>query len=93
MGNQPVEGASWEVALDSRRRPTLPAELLAAAHVAPDERLVARPDGDGRIVLETRAAIRTRIRARFKEERAREGRKGSAVEELLAERRRDQSLT
>jgi hypothetical protein len=93
MTDHPPYDVSWEVALDSRRRPTLPAELLAAAHVDPDERLVARPDGEGRIVLETRAAIRARIRARFMEDRAREGRTGSAVEELFEERKRDQSLT
>ncbi len=79
--------------MDSRRRPTLPADLLAAAQVNPDDRLVARADGDGRILLETRSAIRARIRARFKEDRARDGRTGNAVEELLADRRRDQSLT
>lgn len=91
---QPHPG-SWEVALDSRRRPTLPAELLAAASVHPDDRLVARADGEGRIVLETRAALRSRVRARARaqEDRAHEGGKPSAVDELLAERRRDQSLT
>lgn len=89
---QPQPG-SWEVALDSRRRPTLPAELLAAASVHPDDRLIARADGEGRIVLETRAALRSRVRARAQEVRAHEGGKGSAVDELLAERRRDQSLT
>lgn len=79
--------------MDSRRRPTLPAELLAAASVHPDDRLVARADGEGRIVLETRAALRSRVRARAQEERAHEGGKASAVDELLAQRRRDQSLT
>lgn len=83
---------SWSVALDVKRRPTLPAALLEEAGIAPTEALVAHTAGDGVIVLETRAAIRRRLRERYAEGRRRTGRSGSATDELLAERAVDGSL-
>jgi bifunctional DNA-binding transcriptional regulator/antitoxin component of YhaV-PrlF toxin-antitoxin module len=83
---------SWPVRLDSRRRPTLPEELLSEARVARGEELVAHVESEGRIVLETRDAIRRRLRQRFAEGRARVGHSGNPVADLLQERSRDTSL-
>jgi bifunctional DNA-binding transcriptional regulator/antitoxin component of YhaV-PrlF toxin-antitoxin module len=83
---------AWPVALDVKRRPTLPAALLEEAGIAPTEALVAHSAGEGVIVLETRAAIRRRLRERYAEGRQRVDRSGSAAEELLAERAADSSL-
>lgn len=84
--------AGWPVRLDSRRRPTLPEELLSEARVGRGEDLVAHVEGEGRIVLETRDAIRRRLRQRFAEGRARVGHTADPVAELLHERARDTSL-
>jgi hypothetical protein len=83
---------SWPVRLDSRRRPTLPEELLTEAHVDRGQELVAHVESEGRIVLETRDAIRRRLRQRFAEGRARVGHTGDPVAELLRERDGDTSL-
>ena len=50
--------------LDARRRPTLPAELLAEAGLDPREELVAYAE-EGRIVLSTRAALVARVQRVF----------------------------
>jgi bifunctional DNA-binding transcriptional regulator/antitoxin component of YhaV-PrlF toxin-antitoxin module len=84
--------ASWPVRLDSRRRPTLPEELLSEAHVGRGEELVAHVESEGRIVLETREAIRRRLRQRFADGRLRVGHTGDPVADLLRERARDASL-
>jgi hypothetical protein len=88
----PAAARTWPVALDVKRRPTLPAALLEEAGIVPTEALVAHTAGEGVIVLETRAAIRRRLRERYAEGRRRTGRSGSAMEELLAERAADRSL-
>lgn len=83
---------AWPVALDVKRRPTLPAALLEEAGIEPTEALVAHSAGEGVIVLETRAAIRRRLRERYADGRRHTERAGSAAEELLAERAEDGSL-
>jgi antitoxin component of MazEF toxin-antitoxin module len=90
---QPLASRAWPVALDVKRRPTLPAALLEEAGIAPSDALVAHTAGEGVIVLETRAAIRRRLRERYAEGRRRTGRSGSPVQELLAERAADGSLS
>ncbi|WP_369054637.1 AbrB/MazE/SpoVT family DNA-binding domain-containing protein [Kineococcus terrestris] len=55
--------SSYTVRLDAKRRPTLPAELLAAVDARPGSELVATVE-DGRIVLETREALMERLRAK-----------------------------
>ncbi|WP_459642073.1 hypothetical protein [Kineococcus sp. NUM-3379] len=57
---------TYPVRLDAKRRPTLPAELLAEAGVSPESELVASTDGAGRIVVETREALVARIRGRYR---------------------------
>jgi bifunctional DNA-binding transcriptional regulator/antitoxin component of YhaV-PrlF toxin-antitoxin module len=83
---------TWQVALDAKRRPTLPAALLEEAGISPADALVAHADGEGVIVLETRAAVRRRLQQRYADGRRRAGRTGSAAEELIAERAADHSL-
>jgi len=75
--------AHWRVRLDDRRRPTLPEELLAAAGIPGGAELTARVIDEGMIVLETRDAVRERIRRRMAPLRS----GASMVDELLAERR------
>ena len=82
---------SYTLAVDSKRRPTLPVQLLDAAQIGPDEPLVAHVEGEGRIVLETRAAVRRRLQHRFQSAAAAAGRR-DLVDELLDERAADGSL-
>lgn len=89
--SEPVVRA-WPVALDAKRRPTLPVALLEEAGITPGQPMVAHTGGEGVIVLETRAAIRRRLRERYEQGRQRTGRAGSAAEELIAERAADRSL-
>lgn len=77
--------------LDAKRRPTLPAALLAEAALKPDSELIARADGAGRIVLETAEAVKRRVRDRAVAGRARTGRTESAVDSLLVDRATDRS--
>lgn len=55
---------SYPIRLDARRRPTLPAELLAESGLDPRDELVAYAE-EGRIVLSTRAALLTRVQDVF----------------------------
>lgn len=45
----------------AKGRVVLPAAVRRAAHVAEGDEVVARPDGDGRVVIETVASIRARV--------------------------------
>ena len=82
---------SYTLTVDSKRRPTFPVPLLEAAQVSLGEPLVAHADGEGRIVLETRAAIKRRLQLRFQAAASAAGRAG-LVDELLDERAADASL-
>ena len=73
----------WKVRLDERRRPTLPEELLSAAGIPAGADLTARVGDEGMIILETRDAVRERIRRRMAPLKT----GASMVDELLAERR------
>lgn len=88
-----MERASqFQVTLDKKRRATFPAQLLGQAGVAEDAELIAHAEGAGRIVVETREAIRRRIRERAAVGRRRVGFRGSAADSLLADRESDASL-
>lgn len=59
-----VSGTSgYEVTLDSKRRPTLPAALLSQAHIQPGDELIATTGGEGTIVLRSREAALAQARA------------------------------
>lgn len=60
----------------------VPAPLRHELELAEGDELVARAEG-GRLVLEPKAAVVTRLRDRFKDV------KGSLADELLAERREE----
>ncbi len=83
---------SWSVTLDGRRRPTLPPGLLEDAGIDPQEPLLAHVIDEGRIIFETRAAVRRRARERFAAGRAALQRKDNAAEDLLRDRENDSSL-
>lgn len=53
--------SSVEFRIGAQGRGVLPAPVRRAAHVDEGDRLVARAEGPGRIVLETPAAIRARV--------------------------------
>lgn len=74
---------AWTVRLDSRRRPTLPDEVLRAAGLKPGDELRVRVAEEGMLVLETPEHILSRARARVAD--LRHG--GSVVDDFLAERR------
>jgi bifunctional DNA-binding transcriptional regulator/antitoxin component of YhaV-PrlF toxin-antitoxin module len=83
---------TYRLTFDSKRRTTWPAQLLAEAGLSPSDELVAHRDAEGRIVVETRAAIKRRIHDRAADGRRRVHYDGNAADELLAERRTDRSL-
>jgi bifunctional DNA-binding transcriptional regulator/antitoxin component of YhaV-PrlF toxin-antitoxin module len=87
----PPTAASYTLSVDSKRRPTFPAQLLADAGIGADELLVAHAEGQGRIVLETRAAVKRRVQQRFQSAAQAAGRK-KIVGELIEERAADTSL-
>jgi bifunctional DNA-binding transcriptional regulator/antitoxin component of YhaV-PrlF toxin-antitoxin module len=82
---------SYTLSVDSKRRPTFPAQLLADANIGTDDLLVAHAEGQGRIVLETRAAVKRRVQQRFQSAALAAGRK-NLVSELMDERAADTSL-
>ncbi|MFC7497061.1 MULTISPECIES: AbrB/MazE/SpoVT family DNA-binding domain-containing protein [unclassified Nocardioides] len=55
--------SGYEVTLDSKRRPTLPAALLSQVHIQPGDDLIAVPGGEGTIVLRNREAVLAQARA------------------------------
>jgi bifunctional DNA-binding transcriptional regulator/antitoxin component of YhaV-PrlF toxin-antitoxin module len=82
---------SFTLSVDSKRRPTFPVQLLEAAQISLDEPLVAHAEGEGRIVLETRAAVKRRLQQRF-QTAARAAGSSDLVTGLLDERAADASL-
>jgi hypothetical protein len=80
---------SYQVVMDARRRPTLPADLLSSAHIDGSEPLFAHALVEGRIVLETRDAVKQRIRDSL---RAKTKGKRNLSEELLVERQAEAAL-
>jgi bifunctional DNA-binding transcriptional regulator/antitoxin component of YhaV-PrlF toxin-antitoxin module len=87
----PAAPPSYTLSVDSKRRPTFPPQLLEAARIRPEDQLVARAEGEGRIVLETRAAVKQRMQGRF-QTAAKTSRGRDLVGELFHERTTDDSL-
>src|SRR5207245_9260686 len=75
------------VRVGKKGRVVIPAGLREEAGISEGTELVAMMEGEGRIVLETRASIKHRLQAAGA--RAKAGRAGSAVDRLMAERRED----
>jgi AbrB family looped-hinge helix DNA binding protein len=75
------------VRIGAKGRTVLPAALRTQLHIGVGDELVARAE-DGRIVLETRDAIKARLRSLA----ATAKRDGRAVDRLLADRNADLDL-
>ena len=76
-----------EIHLGTQGRLVLPAALRKALGVLPGETLLARVD-EGRLVIETPAIFRERVKARFARVRGKE----SLAESLIADRRREAEI-
>ncbi|MFD9965035.1 AbrB/MazE/SpoVT family DNA-binding domain-containing protein [Amycolatopsis sp. NPDC058986] len=75
-----------EVSATSDGRLTIPAQVRRAAGIEPGQTLVVYVD-DGRVVLEERGHLLTRLQDEAIAAAAAAGHTGSAVDELLADRR------
>lgn len=87
MGFSPA----YRVHVDAKRRPTLPAALLAEAGIDATHELVARADGHGRIVLEDPLEILAAFQNSVADGMRDLGTTGSLVDDLLADRAADAS--
>lgn len=70
-------------------RVVIPSSLREAAHITEGTELTGRVSSSGQVILETRDAIKQRIRARAA---AGAGNSSRVVDELLEERKTDRSL-
>ena len=88
VGNMEMVGfsTSYRVHVDAKRRPTLPAAVLAAAGVSGSRELVVRADGLGRIVLEDPAILLAEFQSAVARGKAAAGFQGSLAEDLAADR-------
>lgn len=95
MSNLPSSNVetSYRVRLDSRRRPTLPTALLAAAGIDDaGAELIARVEGPGRVVLEDPLALLREVQATIAAEMAERHDTCDLAMELIAQRQLDASL-
>jgi bifunctional DNA-binding transcriptional regulator/antitoxin component of YhaV-PrlF toxin-antitoxin module len=77
----PPKTSVWTVRLDSRRRPTLPEEVLVAAGLEPGAELRVHVAEKGCLVIETPEHVLKRAKSRIKTKGS-----GSEVDAFLAER-------
>jgi AbrB family looped-hinge helix DNA binding protein len=75
-----------EVSVNDQGRVTIPAQIRQELGLAPGSRLVAYVE-DGRLVLEERRHLLARIQDEVARKAETAGATGSAVDELIAERR------
>jgi AbrB family looped-hinge helix DNA binding protein len=75
-----------EVSVNDQGRVTIPAQIRQELGLAPGSRLVAYVE-DGRLVLEERRHLLARIQDVVAREAEASGATGSAVDELIADRR------
>ncbi|MGH2728092.1 MAG: AbrB/MazE/SpoVT family DNA-binding domain-containing protein [Actinomycetota bacterium] len=80
--------SSFPVRVGNKGRIVLPAQLRAAISVAEGDELIARAEGRGRLVIETRTAIKERLHRQAAAARAKPG----VVERLRSDRRADARL-
>jgi bifunctional DNA-binding transcriptional regulator/antitoxin component of YhaV-PrlF toxin-antitoxin module len=93
VGHMSIMGYStgYRVRVDAKRRPTLPAALLAEAGIDTTHELIARSDGRGRIVLEDPLEVLAAFQNSVAEGMREVGESGSLVDDLLADRAADAS--
>lgn len=77
----PRQPTVWKVRLDSRRRPTLPEEVMKAAGLEPGAELRISVAEEGCLVIETPAHILKRAKSRIKTKGS-----GREVDAFLAQR-------
>ena len=77
---------TYPISLDARRRPTLPAELIAEAGLGEGEDLVAYSE-QGRIVISTRARLLASVQAMFRAARGQD--ESDQADELVEQRARE----
>lgn len=82
-------GTSYRVRVDAKRRPTLPAAVLATAGLADSRELVVRADGPGRLVLEDPTILLAEFQSAVARGKAAAGFQGSLAEDLVADRAAD----
>jgi bifunctional DNA-binding transcriptional regulator/antitoxin component of YhaV-PrlF toxin-antitoxin module len=94
MADAPFPIRSFNVSVDDKRRPTLPAALVREAGVEGVRELVARVDGPGRIVLEDPATLLSAFQAKVARGRAEaEAEAGvSLADQLDADRAADRTF-
>ncbi len=83
----------YRVHLDGKRRPTLPAALLADAGLSSTRELVARTDGTGRVILEDPLAMLARFQRAVAAHKHNHGMTTSLVDDLIADRAADPSTS
>jgi hypothetical protein len=93
MSHEGSSVMSFRVGLDAKRRPTLPAALLREAHIDPSHDLIARADGEGRIVLEDPVTLLASFQSAVLAGKAERGETGSLADDLLADRAADSSAS
>ena len=86
---EPGFGTSYRVHVDAKRRPALPAAVLAAAGLADSRELVVRVDGLGRLVLEDPTILLAEFQSAVTRGKAAAGFKGSLAGDLVADRAAD----
>jgi bifunctional DNA-binding transcriptional regulator/antitoxin component of YhaV-PrlF toxin-antitoxin module len=79
-------GPGYRVLVDTKRRLTLPAALLAEAGIDATHELAARADGHGRIILEDPLKVLAAFQNSVAHGMRELGGSGSLVEDLLADR-------
>jgi bifunctional DNA-binding transcriptional regulator/antitoxin component of YhaV-PrlF toxin-antitoxin module len=92
MAESPHPIRSFNVSVDDKRRPTLPAALVREAGVEGVRELVARVDGPGRIVLEDPATLLAAFQAKVAQGRAGAGGGVSMADRLAADRAADRTF-
>lgn len=83
---------TFVLTMDAKGRTSWPQSLREQAHLHPGDTLVARVTGEGQVVVETRDAVKQRMRRRAARGRERTDTTESLSESLLADRRADRSL-
>ncbi len=85
--------AIYRVHLDGKRRPTLPAALLADAGLSSTRELVAHTDRTGRVILEDPLVMLARFQRAVAADKHNHGMTTSLVDDLIADRAADPSTS
>lgn len=84
---------TYSMKLDGKGRTSWPQALREAAHLSPGDVVVARVQSEGTVVVETREAVKRRMRERAAAGRSQSKTTERATESLLTDRKADRSLS